>query len=386
MKSKLWTLLLTLSLCLGLCVPAMAAGPFTDVPSSYWAYDAIMRVTDDSQYPATFNGTSATTFSPEGTITRAQLIAVLNRSMNNEYWANLEGPIPYQDVPENAYYLKAMIWAKQEGILPAWLINQNKIAPNTPVTRAEFCVIMRNFDRWDLGRDLSSMTQMYLDVFTDMDDEDLGANAQDIRNAMLGWGYHLYVVNGTSDNTMSPNTPVTRAQAAVMITRYWDTPKGKDQLFNDDRRPDPGTGTGNQTSQETDAEGEQTQTPAGSQEDDISEVIRLVNAERAKEGLAALKTHTAISTAAQVRADELPTLFDHTRPDGSSCFTALDEAGVRYWTAGENIAAGYATPEQVVNGWMNSPGHRANILNSSFTTIGVGYHAEGNYWVQLFTA
>lgn len=399
MKHRVFALLLTLGLALGLSVPSLAAGPFTDVPPDYWAYDAIMRVTDDSRWPATFNGTSATTFSPEGNITRGQFIAALNRSMNNEYWASLDGPAPYADVPESAYY-QAMIWAKQEGILPSWLIDGDRIYPNTPLTRAEFCVILRNFDRWECGRSLDEMTDMYLDVFTDLDDATLGANAQDIRNAMLGWGYHLYVLNGTGDHTMSPNSPVTRAQAAVMLTRYWDTPKAKNQLFYDERRPDPGT-PGASTAPwadegEADAEdpgtvtvpdettSEET-TPQTTEESDyISEVIRLVNQERVKEGLAALQTNDAISEAAQVRAAELPALFDHTRPDGSSCFTALDEAGVRYWTAGENIAAGYSTPEQVVEGWMNSTGHRANILSSSFTTIGVG--RKGRYWVQLFTA
>lgn len=116
--------------------------------------------------------------------------------------------------------------------------------------------------------------------------------------------------------------------------------------------------------------------------DYISEVVRLVNKERAKQGISPLQTNDTINGAAQVRANELSILLDHTRPDGSSCFTALEDAGIRYWTAGENIAAGYPTPEQVVNGWTNSEGHRTNILNKNFTTIGVGH--TGRYWVQLF--
>lgn len=397
MKNKLFALLLTLSLSLGLSAPAMAAGPFTDVPPNYWAYDAIMRMTDDSNHPAVFNGTSATTFSPEGNITRGQFIAALNRSTNSPYWMNLDGPAPYQDVPESAYYMKAMLWAKEEGILPSWLINGDKISPNTPLTRAELCVILRNYDRWECGRDTSKMTDMYRGVFTDMTDAALGAHAQDIQDAMLGWGYHLYIVNGTGDHTMSPNALVTRAQAAVMFSRYWDSPKNKDELFYDERRPDPGM-PGSSTApwaddDKTSAENPSvTPTPEVTQpeqttpesSDSITEVMRLVNQERAKEELSALQTNDAITQAAQVRASELATLFDHTRPDGSICFTALDEAGVRYWTAGENIAAGYSTPEQVMNGWMNSPGHRANILSSEFTTIGVA--RSGNYWVQLFVA
>ena len=163
MKKRILSVILTLTLCMGLSAPALAARTFTDVPSTYWAYDAIMRVSDDSKWPATFNGTSASTFSPEGKLTRGQFIAALNRSMNNEYWASLDGPAPYADVPESAYYYQAMIWAKQEGILPSWLINGKNIYPNTPLTRAEFCVILRNFDRWECGRSLDEMTDMYLD-------------------------------------------------------------------------------------------------------------------------------------------------------------------------------------------------------------------------------
>ena len=92
--------------------------------------------------------------------------------------------------------------------------------------------------------------------------------------------------------------------------------------------------------------------------------------------------------AAQVRAAETVQSFSHTRPNGSSFSTALTEAGVSYTRSGENIAYGQSTPQQVVQAWMNSSGHRANILNGSFTTIGVGYTVVGGtaYWAQLFTA
>ncbi|MDD5945284.1 MAG: CAP domain-containing protein [Clostridia bacterium] len=118
-----------------------------------------------------------------------------------------------------------------------------------------------------------------------------------------------------------------------------------------------------------------------------AEVVRLVNAERAKEGLTALKTDAVVQSAAQVRAKETVTSFSHTRPNGTSCFTALKEAGVSYRGAGENIAYGQRTPAEVVNAWMNSPGHRANIMDTKFTTIGVGCYKSGNtyYWSQFFT-
>ena len=120
----------------------------------------------------------------------------------------------------------------------------------------------------------------------------------------------------------------------------------------------------------------------------LKQVVDLVNAERAKEGLAPLSVNAKVQAAAQVRAMESEKLFSHTRPDGSSFATALKEQGVSYRRAGENIAWGQRTPQQVVNAWMNSAGHRANIMNPNFTTIGVGYYQNANgtnYWCQLFT-
>ncbi len=117
-------------------------------------------------------------------------------------------------------------------------------------------------------------------------------------------------------------------------------------------------------------------------------VVELVNEEREKAGLNALTLREDITEAAHVRAVESETLFSHTRPDGTSFATALQEAGVSYRGAGENIAWGQKTPEEVMQGWMNSAGHRANILNEKYTSIGVGYYQNSagvNYWSQLFT-
>lgn len=120
----------------------------------------------------------------------------------------------------------------------------------------------------------------------------------------------------------------------------------------------------------------------------VEQVVQLVNAERAKEGLAPLTLNAKVSAAAQVRAKEIVTSFSHTRPNGSSFATALKEQNISYRRAGENIAWGQKSPEEVVNAWMNSSGHRANIMNENFTSIGVGYHRQNgvNYWCQLFTA
>lgn len=118
-------------------------------------------------------------------------------------------------------------------------------------------------------------------------------------------------------------------------------------------------------------------------------VLDLVNKERAKEGLAALKLDTSLCRVAKLRAEEITENFDHTRPDGSSCFTILKENNLSYRAAGENIAAGQPTPAQVVKSWMDSPGHRENIMSKEFHKLGVGYvkadDEYGHYWVQLFS-
>lgn len=118
-------------------------------------------------------------------------------------------------------------------------------------------------------------------------------------------------------------------------------------------------------------------------------VASLVNAARRDAGLSELELDADLCAAAQARAQEIAQSFSHTRPDGSSCFTILEEFGVSYRAAGENIAMGQRTPEEVTDGWMNSSGHRANILNGTFTSIGVGYYVDGAgaaHWVQIFQA
>lgn len=136
----------------------------------------------------------------------------------------------------------------------------------------------------------------------------------------------------------------------------------------------------------------QPETPEDSETPDVdssyaAQIVRLVNEERAKAGLSALTVDTGLEAAGLVRAKEIVSNFSHTRPDGTSFATAIREQGVSYKGAGENIAWGQKSPEEVMNAWMNSAGHRANILNEKFTRIGVGHYQNGSgtdYWTQLF--
>ena len=116
------------------------------------------------------------------------------------------------------------------------------------------------------------------------------------------------------------------------------------------------------------------------------EVIRLTNLERAKYGLKPLTEDWELSRVARYKSQDMHDrrYFDHNSPTYGTPFQMMKAFGLSYRSAGENIAMGYRTPQAVVTGWMNSSGHRANILNSSYTKIGVGYVADGNYWTQQF--
>ncbi len=120
-----------------------------------------------------------------------------------------------------------------------------------------------------------------------------------------------------------------------------------------------------------------------------NEVVQIVNKERAANGLAPLTVNAQVTKSAVLKSEDMAKLnyFSHTSPTYGSPFDMMKQFGISYRSAGENIAKGQTTPQQVMQGWMNSPGHRANILNSSFTQIGVGIakNSQGQLiWTQQF--
>ena len=122
----------------------------------------------------------------------------------------------------------------------------------------------------------------------------------------------------------------------------------------------------------------------------VNEVLYLVNEARADANLPALTLDPALQKAAQVRASECTDNFSHTRPDGTSYQTAILQAGVVSGYTGESVAIGQTSAQQVVNRWLNSEMHRANILSSNYTRVGIGLAEnsgnsfDGYAWVQLF--
>lgn len=166
-----------------------------------------------------------------------------------------------------------------------------------------------------------------------------------------------------------------------LLAQYGITKPGSSSNNNGNNSNNSGNGSNNTGNGLGSTGGTSTGTSSAAQA-----VLAEVNAARAKNGLSALTLDANMNRAAAVRAAEMAQSFSHTRPNGSRGLTALNEAGMSYRTAGENIASGQQTAQAVVSAWMNSSGHRANILSSSFGRMGVGQATIGRrtYWVQLF--
>lgn len=154
----------------------------------------------------------------------------------------------------------------------------------------------------------------------------------------------------------------------------------------------PDGSTGNETNQgsnEDDIEEDTQETTDRGETTQAQEVLKLVNQERSKQGLKALTLNTKLTSVANMKAKDMAVnnYFSHQSPTYGSPFQMLQQYGVSYSSAGENIASGQTSAQEVMNSWLNSSGHRANILNSNYTQLGVGYYkggSYGTYWVQLF--
>lgn len=195
-------------------------------------------------------------------------------------------------------------------------------------------------------------------------------------------------INAPDSNTPDTNEPDTD----IPETNQPDTDV-PDENIPDINQPDfdiPETNVPDNNTPDTNVPEVDTNEPETDKEENsfAEQVVKLVNAERAKAGLNALTLDKEIASAALVRAKEIETSFSHTRPDGRSFSSVLTDYGIRFSGSGENIAWGQISPEKVMEAWMNSEGHRANILNPKFTKIGVGHYQNANgrnFWAQLFT-
>ncbi|WP_433707079.1 CAP domain-containing protein [Paenibacillus illinoisensis] len=172
----------------------------------------------------------------------------------------------------------------------------------------------------------------------------------------------------TKPETTKPSQPTQEEKPAATPTKK---PENSSNSGNANNTGNTGNNTSNSGNEST-------------QSDFAAQVVKLVNAERAKAGLSALASDALLDKVALAKAKDMSNnnYFDHQSPTYGSPFDMMKQFGVTYSYAGENIAKGQKTPQEVVTAWMNSEGHRANILSKNFTQIGVGYY--NGYWAQEF--
>lgn len=197
-------------------------------------------------------------------------------------------------------------------------------------------------------------------------------NTDELKAIAAKYGINIdNLLNGISGTVTKPSQTVTKPAtkpAAKPVTK----PAAKPSAGTAAKQ---GTGTTNNGGSDNSA----------TMSDFQSQVVSLVNAERKKAGLPALKSDALLTKVAMAKAKDMDenNYFSHTSPTYGSPFDMMRQFGVSYSYAGENIASGQKTPQEVMNAWMNSQGHRENILNKNYTKIGVGY--VNGEWVQEFT-
>lgn len=431
---------LALALTATVCFSSLVSADnrFTDVPSTHWAHDAIEYVVDKDL----FAGTSATTFSPEGTMTRAMLWVVL---------ARMDG-VDTSKTNGGAWYQAGLDWAVKNGI-------SDGTNPNNNITREQFASMLYRYAE-NAGEDITADTSE-LNKFIDT------INIASYALEPLAWAVENGIVSGTSSDTISPAGNATRAQVATMLMRY-------DQTFNDGQSDNPGgetnkpevdytlslgimksslevgastiveistvpfsakddltftftssdtsvatikttasnkvgctvkaVGPGNATITVTDSNGITAEakvtvtgsstvdpTPSGDEYADVKdEIIKLTNDVRAENGVAALTKSDLLMKIAQQRAEESAQMqaINHLRPDGSLYDTIFAEYGLDEFEIqdGENLAQLYApTAERAINAWVNSPGHLQTMLASNKTLVGVGMAKgdDGKYYCSM---
>ena len=200
--------------------------------------------------------------------------------------------------------------------------------------------------------------------------------------------------NNTGSDNGSTSKPDNNTGSNNGSTSKPDNNTGSDN--GSTSKPDNNTGSGNGTTSKPDNNTGSDSNNSGSTNQGSTnfaayqqEVVNLVNKERAKYGLSALKSNSSLANVATIKSQDMvnKNYFSHTSPTYGSPFDMMKQFGISYKTAGENIAMGQKTPSEVVTAWMNSEGHRKNILSSSFTQIGVGVAKNANgqlYWTQMF--
>ena len=312
--------------------PADAAA-FPDVHPNEKAYQAV----EEMAARDLISGFPDGTFRQNDPVTRAQSTIFLGRVQGVDGYENAR--LPYSDVaPSQAAFPYIAYYAYQHVFELG-----NRFYPDTKVTRAEMARTV--------------VRALGLKGTPDRPFRDVPASHPDASfiNALAANG----LTAGVGNNQYNPSGVVTRGQMAIFMLNI-------DNFLGTDQSP------------------VYTIDPSFVPNETERAIGQLVNEERARYGLAPVKLANDISFVARTKSKDMNDrgYFDHTSPTYGSPFQMLTDFGLQYSTAGENIASGYSDAAAVMEGWMNSPGHRSNILNPAFKEIGVGVY--NRYYTQMF--
>lgn len=368
---RILSLALIVLLLIGSLPNSAAARSFSDVSPRHWAYNDIEQAYRDGIIAGTSVNkyTGARQFSPEAPLTNAQYIVIITRAFFPQDINNRAG--------NNPWYKPNDIAAERNHLYRGI----KKINMDGPANRYVMALIMYNTMR-QKGVPMNERNAINAAEYMIPD----WGHIPEVLQAPVAVCYTKGLLSGVdAAGTFAGNRKLTRAQCAAIYPRLKNALRdsGSRPTPAPQPRPVPDPGIVPQPKPVP-----QPSQPA--QTDFTHEVVRLVNIERAKVGAGPLTYDPRLSKLAQVRAQEATIKTGHVRPDGRGFISILDENGIRYGVCAENLAYGAISPARVVQNWMNSPGHRKNMLNPAHNKIGVGFVSQPNtkwtnYWCQLFT-
>ncbi len=365
MKKKIC---LALCLSIGLSMPVMASG-FSDV-QSHWAQSSIELLVKEG----IVGGYEDNTFRPDNGVTRAEIAAFLFKIFELDGVPVVE---TFSDVSANAWYHEAISAVTTLSFMNTF--GDGMFYPSEQATREEVAfAIVQSYGLQDF-----EPTVNLAQTFSDGDSvSDWAADAVSIlvSNNLMG---------GRPDGTLDPSGNITRAEVSTLLDRVMNVefvPVVVDKVEADKVVVDIVVEADKAVDVVVEAD---TAVDVSAIIDAyVLEVFELVNVERAKVGIEPLELSAELNYVAQAKSEDMAAhnTLSHTSPVYGSLSDLYDFFGVDWMiSAGENIAQGYTSPQAVVTGWMNSDGHRANILSDTFKFIGIGYEPNGNYWTQNFT-
>lgn len=340
MKKRISVMILLLLLISSTMTFADDINSFNDINPQDWYKDTVsylVNIGGISGYP---DGS----FKPNQTMTKAEFIKTLISSLG------------YSDIEKmQSHWASGYIeqGVKLNIIENGWLKNIDK-----PISRYEMARIISNTLTYRMETIPSNITE-YKALITDFNKIPSTLNGETNGKTLSECVLETFVkgiVTGYPNGSFEGGQSLTRAEASTVIVR----------VLNNNLRVTPDLGKIISFDEE---------------------ILRLVNIERNKQGVKPLVLSSELSRVALLKSEDMAVFdyFDHTSPNYGSPFEMMSTMGISYKAAGENIAKGYKTAESVVKGWMNSPGHRANILSPLFGRMGIGYYESNTtYWTQMF--